>query len=629
MLPLFLQSITSKELKCEFEKVDCLHTFRFISTSCHKCIISNETLQNDFYLTRIDARSNPALNLDVEIVEFKTSSLDFIPYQLFQKFSQLKVLIVVEQVLSQVMPEFFKNAFRLMKFDGGYNIVQRLEANIFVLAPNLEIIVLEHNQINNVSPLAFNRLRLLRELILSDNLLESLEQMTFAGLKSLKNLNLKNNRLKMISSETFSMLGKLESLQLEGNQCLDSNFEGLNIRLKDVEIVLSNKCGEKMEDAKETDKNSEESKESNESNESNESTESDESEENETPCPIEESSDQPDQILSEISVENSFKQNFGSSSTTEETLQNKNEHHENIISTLQISQTENPNISNRFDEESLQSMMDSAPLISNCGVLRSPQTSLIIEGRDPETVDVPWQVGIYENQELKCSGTIITEKLVLSSANCFFIEDLTTMNIFSKPKEFFTVVTGKYFRDYDAIEPLETQEFKIAELFIPPSYYGAQGFYAADIAILLLNKAIEFQRHVVPVCIKYDFKLASQTSLNTSLPGLLSSWGSTGLNTTESSKINAVNLKTCQSHQQRNFITNDKFCAGPSSGTSACRHDTGGSLAFPEIKDNVTTYYIRGIVSQCDENAYTLLVNVHFYIAYIVEAMIAQKDNKK
>ena len=66
---------------------------------------------------------------------------------------------------------------------------------------------------------------------------------------------------------------------------------------------------------------------------------------------------------------------------------------------------------------------------------------------------IPWHIGIYENGEQFCSGTLISKSLVISAAHCFPLDK----NIYKNYK----VVAGKSSRAFDK---QETQEFQIRDV---------------------------------------------------------------------------------------------------------------------------------------------------------------------
>ena len=63
--------------------------------------------------------------------------------------------------------------------------------------------------------------------------------------------------------------------------------------------------------------------------------------------------------------------------------------------------------------------------------------------------EVPWHVGIYENDEQICGGTIISERVVISAAHCF---SQNTDGMHKIDYDRFKVGAGKIFQKLNAIE---------------------------------------------------------------------------------------------------------------------------------------------------------------------------------
>lgn len=78
------------------------------------------------------------------------------------------------------------------------------------------------------------------------------------------------------------------------------------------------------------------------------------------------------------------------------------------------------------------------------------------------------------------------------------------------PPDAFQVVVGKTFRDYSAREDYKPQFFAIEHIFYIDGYNDLAGSYANDIALLALDKHIEFHSFIVPICLpqnlQYDDK---------------------------------------------------------------------------------------------------------------------------
>lgn len=105
-----------------------------------------------------------------------------------------------------------------------------------------------------------------------------------------------------------------------------------------------------------------------------------------------------------------------------------------------------------------------------CGKLSSDDvTAFSIGGKSVNITKTPWHVGIYvsfgedSNYKYQCGGTIISSNVVLSAAHCFW--DESSMSTYSE--SLFTVVAGKYYRDYNSNEEyFQPQKVNIKEIHI-------------------------------------------------------------------------------------------------------------------------------------------------------------------
>ena len=77
--------------------------------------------------------------------------------------------------------------------------------------------------------------------------------------------------------------------------------------------------------------------------------------------------------------------------------------------------------------------------------------------------EAPWHVGIYQNGEQICGGTIVTERVVITAAHCFSQE---TNFVHTYDVKSYKVAAGKYKRELNAEETLRTQIRDVAEVKI-------------------------------------------------------------------------------------------------------------------------------------------------------------------
>lgn len=156
-----------------------------------------------------------------------------------------------------------------------------------------------------------------------------------------------------------------------------------------------------------------------------------------------------------------------------------------------------------------------------CGRVTQSATAYVVGGKKAKNVaEIPWTAAIYKRDTLICSGTIISEKLVVSAAHCFFREQPSSINecVVLEPLELFKIAVGKYYRAQSMEEAFVPQFFNISEVVSVPGYDGYMGFFSADFIILVLDDFIVFRQHIVPICIDKDRTLEEDTTVK---PGLI------------------------------------------------------------------------------------------------------------
>jgi secreted trypsin-like serine protease len=165
----------------------------------------------------------------------------------------------------------------------------------------------------------------------------------------------------------------------------------------------------------------------------------------------------------------------------------------------------------------------------------------------------------------------------------------------------------------------------ISEIIIHPEWNTDDKIYQADIAIVVLSDAIEFNNFIRPVCLpqkSYDEVVGS---------GQIVGWGQSSHTERHATKPNelivpAVNTSHCiiSSPQLADIFSASSFCAGkPSEEKGACLGDSGSGFYMLDSSANACN--VRGIVSarlydnnlQCDINQFQLYTNVARFIDWI------------
>jgi Trypsin len=141
-----------------------------------------------------------------------------------------------------------------------------------------------------------------------------------------------------------------------------------------------------------------------------------------------------------------------------------------------------------------------------CGRVTQAATAYVINGKKAKNVaEVPWVAAVYKRDYVICSGTILSEKLIVTAAHCFFREQSgLAESVALESLSLFKIAVGKYYRDPQAQEMFNPQFFNISEVIYDPGYDGFNGFFSADFIVLVLDGYIIFRPHVVPICIDLE-----------------------------------------------------------------------------------------------------------------------------
>lgn len=164
---------------------------------------------------------------------------------LLSDLQNLRYVQVESESLLELSPTIFKNNPKLAKVHiNGSSRLTKLEANLFVDLPKLDLINISYCALNLIHPRSFYRLPVLKELILMGNKfvdidmigrsirdlpqlevirldynnIEHVVEEAFADLPSLKRIYLSNNRITEIHHGAFHRVPSLKTLDLNKNQ---------------------------------------------------------------------------------------------------------------------------------------------------------------------------------------------------------------------------------------------------------------------------------------------------------------------------------------------------------------------------------------------------------------------------
>ncbi|KAK3917276.1 Coagulation factor IX [Frankliniella fusca] len=269
---------------------------------------------------------------------------------------------------------------------------------------------------------------------------------------------------------------------------------------------------------------------------------------------------------------------------------------------------------------------------TECGIASAQGQALVIDGRKANSSEFPWHVGLYvETPALTqvCGGSLVQPRVVITAAHCAYRDMYGTL---FKPYEM-KVSLGSSFRDWNQKTTEHVQRRNVTRLFPHPRYRGTRRNYADDVAILELDRPIEVNAYVLPICV--DFLSNRGPSLQENSVGKVVGWGTTNDGkpspVLQSAEMPFIPFETCERVVPAEFVpflTSDKFCAGHVDGAQVARGDSGGGLALQQDG----RWFLAGVVSVGVPNkrTYAAFTRLDAHITWINEVLKkVKKDSSK
>uniref|UniRef100_A0A1I8PZH1 CLIP domain-containing serine protease n=1 Tax=Stomoxys calcitrans TaxID=35570 RepID=A0A1I8PZH1_STOCA len=279
------------------------------------------------------------------------------------------------------------------------------------------------------------------------------------------------------------------------------------------------------------------------------------------------------------------------------------------------------------DPAEVQLNPDGLSVLQNqkCGIYT---TDKVTNGFEARLSGFPWMaLLIYDDESnpYKCAGSLISQQHVLTAAHCIRGRESTIIAIRlgehrkSTTRDCFTLMEQE-----KCAPPVE--DIGIEEFILHSNYRGVYN----DIALVRLNRKVEFKEHIKPICLPiYD-------NLRTKLYEryIISGWG--GTETGNSSDVlriavvPRVETASCQVQLQPwgllNELNEQHLCAGGENLVDSCKGDSGGPMGFGDLYNGRPRFIQYGIVSvgllKCGvENLSGIYVNVSNYLQWITDHM--------
>ncbi|XP_018372078.1 PREDICTED: uncharacterized protein LOC108766973 isoform X2 [Trachymyrmex cornetzi] len=248
---------------------------------------------------------------------------------------------------------------------------------------------------------------------------------------------------------------------------------------------------------------------------------------------------------------------------------------------------------------------------TQCGVrpLISKRSGKVVGGKGADFGEWPWQVLVREATWLglftknKCGGVLITDKYVITAAHCQpgFLASLVAV-----------------FGEYDIsgeLEPKRSVTKNVRRVIVNRGYDPAT--FENDVALLELESPVQFDEHIVPICMPEDG--VDFTGRMATVTG----WGRLKYNGGVPSVLQEVQVpimenSVCQEMFQTadhvKLILDSFLCAGYANGQKdSCEGDSGGPLVM-ERPDG--RWFLVGTVSHGIKCAAPYLPGVYMRTTY-------------
>ncbi|CAO1415670.1 unnamed protein product [Diamesa serratosioi] len=227
----------------------------------------------------------------------------------------------------------------------------------------------------------------------------------------------------------------------------------------------------------------------------------------------------------------------------------------------------------------------------------------------------PWKVALFRrnNETYFCGGVLISRTIVITAAHCLHtkhsdrILDADILLIFGA----YNLTT--------LIEPGTISRY-LMKSYIHPDWNIRTENYDADIALLELEKTIDYSNYIKPICL-----WTGDNTLVDKIEGIVVGWGATSSTKEEASKIPlqisvpVVTNEVCWKAVPKltSISSHRTFCGGARDGVHIPCYGDSGSGMFVK---NDTKYYVRGLVSVsssdregCDPTSYAVYTNIFMF----------------
>lgn len=233
----------------------------------------------------------------------------------------------------------------------------------------------------------------------------------------------------------------------------------------------------------------------------------------------------------------------------------------------------------------------------------------IVGGTECPKGECPWQALLTYSGQPLCGAVLISPNWVVTAAHC----------LVKKDKKVLHVILGEHKVDHpDGNEvTINVANYILHEKYIKRTSDN-------DIALVRLEKAVNYTKFIVPIClpeVQFAVDILSLVKLST-----VSGWGRLSESGPTAAVLQRVELQRIRTQEcveiSKMNVTENMFCAGFKEGKQdSCKGDSGG----PHASKYKNTWFLTGIVSFGEgcarENKFGIYTRLSKYVNWLQKKM--------
>ena len=236
----FKRELSLIDMECE--KVEWIKGNRKVQS----CNLKNLKISHEeFEIKNVISghRGQPFDGSNIEELKAFNEQVPYLPVNLAEKFSNLKILTFIDCGLTFVNTKVLENLGKLQNLTLSRNLIKGISAEGFKNLSSLIDLDLSNNKLEKFKSNSFESLNELLVLKLNNNLLVELSEKSFANLKKLKFLFLQKNILSIIPPTLLEPLRKLEMADFKDNSCVNLEVtRESSITIRSMKIYFEENC---------------------------------------------------------------------------------------------------------------------------------------------------------------------------------------------------------------------------------------------------------------------------------------------------------------------------------------------------------------------------------------------------